>query len=99
MLVQYLYYAAVPREDAYKWNPFGRIDDHYDLVSDLTELTGRDVLYVTRHPVTGPLLAPCAASVEALPPIQVATHADLMIDLSVFLLTEVREGLAEGRCG
>jgi hypothetical protein len=83
-LAHYLYDARVPPEEAFKWNPEGRIDDHYELVNDLNAAVGRDVLFVTRWGDRG--VSARFESAVRLPDIRVPTHSDSAIVLQVYLM-------------
>ena len=83
-LAHYIYEAKIPPDRAYKWNPDGRIDDHYEFISDMEAVEGFDFIYLTRwdpDPVSGHF-----DRVEILPDIRVRTHSDTEIRLNVRLL-------------
>ena len=82
-LAHYIYEANVPLDRVYKWNPDGRIDDHYELISSLESAEGRDFVYLTRWD-PDPVLTHFDR-VEVLPDIRVRTHADTEIRLHVRL--------------
>ena len=83
-LAHYIYEANLPLDRAYKWNPDGRIDDHYELISNMEGVEGLDFIYLTRwdpDPVSAHF-----DRVEILPDIRIRTHADTEIRLHARLL-------------
>jgi hypothetical protein len=87
-LAHYIYEARLPLSRAYKWNPDGVINDHYELISDMGNAVGRDFVYLTRwdpDPVSAHF-----GTVEILPDIRVRTHEDTEIRLRVRLLRGFR---------
>ncbi len=87
-LAHYLYEARVPPGQAFKWNPEGRIDDHYELATDMADAVGRDFLFVTRRGDHG--VSNHFEAAERLPDIRVPTHSDSAIILEVHLLRGFR---------
>lgn len=90
VIAELMYYTQPHALDAVKWNPSGAIDDHYALTTTLADKTGRDFLYVTRNEGLAPGMQASFASVEALPPIHVAIHADYALGFHVWLLRDFR---------
>lgn len=82
ILAESLYYAGVPLESAFNWNPEGVIHHHYDLVSDLDSWRGRDVLFVHRSPDCGEVAA-YFRTARPLGRIAIPTHPDRTLELWV----------------
>ena len=47
LLASALYYTKVPLSSTFKWNPTAAIKDHYDLVTNLNRMKGKDFLLLT----------------------------------------------------
>lgn len=50
LLTQAMYFAKVPLSESYKWNPTGRINDQYDMVTHLTKKSGKHIILLTYWP-------------------------------------------------
>jgi hypothetical protein len=79
-----VYFAGVPIEECFEWNPSGVAHDHTELTRDLEDHVGRDVLFFSRSADVSPLRASFAA-IETLTPLRVRSHPDYEYVLHVFL--------------
>lgn len=85
VLATLLYYVRPHPFDAVKWNPSGRIKDHYDLTTDIRRAAG-DLILVTEEPNVDHV-ARSFATVEPLAHVVVPIHADYARDLRVYRLS------------
>lgn len=88
VIAELMYYVAPHPLDTVKWNPSGRVDDHYALTTTLDDKRGRDFIYISRERELRPDIAARFTSVEALPPVHVPVHADYALDFSAWVLRD-----------
>jgi 4-amino-4-deoxy-L-arabinose transferase-like glycosyltransferase len=89
VLAECLYYGGLPLDEAFTWNPSGEIRNHYDLVSDLNTVVGRDLLFVSRSPSVD-VLRSSFDEIVPLETIEVPTHSDASRVLYVSLVIGFR---------
>ena len=85
-----LYYASLPLEQTFSWNKHGGIRNHYDLVRDLDQAVGRNLLLISRTDDTESV-RPYVDAVHLLERIEIQTHPDRVRSYSVLLLEHLRE--------
>lgn len=89
-LAEAIYYARPLADTAAKWNPQGIVDDHYALTTSIAGDIGRDFVFVSREAALPAGMAARFASVEPLPPIDIAVRPDWHLDFQVWLLRDFR---------
>ncbi|MBW7850581.1 MAG: glycosyltransferase family 39 protein [Rhodospirillales bacterium] len=85
VMANLLYYVRPHPFDAVKWNPDGRIQDHYDLTTDVRTAPG-DLVLVTER-ANADHVAARFERVEPLARIHVPIHPDYARDLRVYRLS------------
>ncbi|MBR7158583.1 MAG: glycosyltransferase family 39 protein [Alphaproteobacteria bacterium] len=85
ILTPLLYYVRPFPETVYKWNPAGRIKDHYDLTTDLNSAIGKDFLVLTRFAPAKDFSC-CFEKVTELEPINIAIYPDYSLNLKLYKL-------------
>jgi len=88
VLATLLYYVRPHPFDAIKWNPTGRIKDHYDLTTDIRRAPG-DLILITEEP-NADHVARFFDTVEPLAHIVVPIHSDYARDLRAYRLAGFR---------
>lgn len=86
VIAELMYYVRPHPMDTVKWNPSGRIDDHYALTTSLTGMAGRDFLYISRETTLRPEIGASFEAIEPLPDIHVPVHADYALDFHAWHL-------------
>ncbi|MCD6034786.1 MAG: hypothetical protein K0R63_527 [Rickettsiales bacterium] len=69
-----------------KWNPEQDIDDHYELITDLTQHRGEDILFVTRTANPVNLFATSAESYQHLPSLELPLYPDKTLQFEAYYL-------------
>lgn len=80
-----IYYVRPHPFDVVKWNPTGRIDDHFDQTSVLEPGEG-ELIYVSQHPGNLLGIEPYFARAEKLADIRIPLYADYAREVTVWRL-------------
>lgn len=83
-LTPMLYYLPPPQPPLAKWNPDGRIDDHYDLTADLKGYVGREVVLATRKDDVAEFAGAFSGPVRGPVSVSVPIHKDYAIRLNLY---------------
>ncbi len=85
-----LYYVHPHPVQASKWNPEGKLGDHYDLTSDLNKFKGNNFMLVTMRQTIDADIAPYFESTERIGNIEINPHGDNGINYYVYYLTDFK---------
>lgn len=85
-----LYYARPKGLKAIKWNPSGKIQDHYDLTSDIRHSEGGNFIFVTRRDVITDTMAAAFEETERVGNVEVNPHGDAGINYYIYYLKGFR---------
>ncbi len=87
-MAEALFYADATLDDAIMWDPDGRPNNHYELLTDLEDARGQPVLLIARRGLDGP--SERFNQRTDLPPIEIRTHRDRVEVWQVALLRDLR---------
>jgi hypothetical protein len=78
-----LYYVHPHPFDAVKWNPTGKLGDHFDLTTDINNAGTKNFLYVTMSNDAAAVV-PYFESIERVGNVEVAPYKDFTIDYYIY---------------
>lgn len=81
-----LYYVHPHPVKAIKWNPGGKIGDHYDLTSDIKKFIGKDFLFITVRESVDDRMAEYFENIERVGNIEINPHGDKGVNYYIYYL-------------
>ncbi|MGH8610915.1 MAG: hypothetical protein ACREYF_02430, partial [Gammaproteobacteria bacterium] len=87
-LTYYLYRELRPVQ-VFKWNPDGKPNDHYELITDMTRHVGEDFLLVTEQEDMGAIKTHFASS-KLTHELEIPIYSDSYRKYYVYLLTDFK---------
>jgi 4-amino-4-deoxy-L-arabinose transferase-like glycosyltransferase len=81
-----LYYVYPHPVTAVKWNPTGKIGDHYDLTSNMNSYKEKDLLFVTLREIIDVDISTYFESAERVGNIEINPHGDRAVNYFVYYL-------------
>lgn len=81
-----LYYARPKDLKAIKWNPSGKIQDHYDLTSDISKSIDGDFIFVTKREELGDEFTAKFDEAERVGNVEINPHGDFATNYYIYYL-------------
>jgi hypothetical protein len=88
-LAQLIYYVKPHPLNAVAWNPHGKLENHYELVTTMDDKLGKDFIYVTEK-TDLPLIRQSFESVQELTYIHISIYDSYSLDYQVYYLQNFR---------